>query len=69
MVDELAHPKTSVALSGYYELVAAMKTRRGSAYRHWRELNGGIFDPSAFDLEETNDAIDHWIREIPASST
>lgn len=48
---------------GYYELVAAMKARRGSGYRHWRELNGGIFDPVAFDLEETNEALDQWIGE------
>ncbi len=45
----------------YEELVDAMKTRRGSNYRHWRELNGGIFDPAAFDLEETNRALDHSV--------
>ena len=47
---------------GYHELVAATKTGRGSRYRHWRQVNGSVFDPAEFDLEETNRDLAHWAK-------
>ena len=43
-------------------MVAAMKTGRGANYNHWRQINGGRFDPAAFDLEETNRDLAHWAK-------
>ena len=48
---------------GYHELVAAMKTGRGSNYNHWRQINGYKFDPVAFNVEETNQDLAHWAKK------
>jgi hypothetical protein len=47
-------PEDSGGAWGYQELVAAMKRRRGSEYRHYVEWLGGPFDPQAFDIDDVN---------------
>lgn len=47
-------PEDCGGVWGYMELVRAMKAKRGSAYREYKEWLGGHFDANAFDLAVVN---------------
>ena len=39
------------------ELAKAMKSKRGSRYREYKEWLGGYFDVNEFDLDEVNEQL------------
>ena len=50
-------PEDCGGIWGYGDLVQAMKARRGSRYRRYKDWVGGYFDASAFDKEEVNEQL------------
>lgn len=47
-------PEDCGGIWGYYDLVKAMKQRRGRRYREYKEWLGERFDPAEFNLAEVN---------------
>ena len=50
-------PEDCGGVWGYMEMSKAMKAKRGSRYREYKEWLGGYYDVNAFDLAEVNEQL------------
>ena len=50
-------PEDCGGVWGYMDLAKAMKAKRGSSYREYKEWLGGYYDANAFDLDEVNEQL------------